>query len=170
MNRTTPIRLKEADVNIDVSGGIRVIHAMGDENDPASLIKIIEAIEYGWEHEDGSLFTRYAHDYKRAHGPDNPTHGTAANEPQIDPVEPESNALRGLKLSLSNIKTQVDGDYAWSVVEVDMQGTITNNGKDLHEHGYETFLFHLVHGAWRVIHTHGSSPETGRAYTAPGTG
>lgn len=170
MNQTTPIRLKAADVNIVVSGGLRVIHAVGNEDDPASLIRIIEAIEYGWEHEDGSLFARYAHDFERTRCLDNHTHGAGSNGPQTDPVEPESDALQGLELSLSHIKTHVDGDYAWSVAEVDMQGTLSTNGKYLHEHGYETFLFHLVDGAWKVIHTHGSSLETGRAQIAPGIG
>jgi len=139
----TPIKLEAARVNIAESDGLRVIHAVGGEGDSASLIRIIEAIEYGWEHEDSSLFATFSH---RSTGDQN----------QTDSVEPQSDARQGVELSLSNIETHVDGDYAWSVAEVDMQGSLTANGNDLHDHGHETFLFHRVGGTWRVIHTHGS--------------
>lgn len=143
LQKTTPIELEAASVNIVESDGLRVIHAVGSENDSASLIRLIEAIEYGWEHEDGSLFARFAH-------------SGAGDQYQSDPVEAQSGARQGLELSLSNIETHLDGDYAWSVAEVDLQGSHTANGINLHDHGYETFLFHRVGGTWRVIHTHGS--------------
>ena len=72
-------------------------------------------------------------------------------------VEPEGDALADFELSLSNVKTHIEGEFAWAIADVEVKATIKSDRREIHNRGYETFLFRLVDGKWKVIHTHSSS-------------
>jgi ketosteroid isomerase-like protein len=56
----------------------------------------------------------------------------------------------------SNIQTHFEGDFAWAVVDTDIQLT-TPDGRDIHNRGHGTYLFRWIDGAWKVVHTQSAS-------------
>ena len=72
-------------------------------------------------------------------------------------VKPEGDALDNFELMLSDVETHVEGDFAWAIANVEFKATLKSEQRELHSRGYETFLFRLVDGKWKVIHTHSSS-------------
>jgi len=141
------------------------------ENDPAELIAIIDAIEKGWEHGDGQPFREHYLDFEGARY----IEGGGQNEGLDDlvghHVEPEGDALADFELNLTNVETHVEGDFAWAVVDVDVKALVKSEQRQIHNRGYETFLFRRVGGEWKVVHTHSSSrpvtPETSHEHSEP---
>jgi ketosteroid isomerase-like protein len=72
-------------------------------------------------------------------------------------VEPEGDALDSLELTFSNVETYVEGDFAWAIASTEVKATVKSNKREIHNRGYETFLFRQVNGEWKVVHTHSSS-------------
>jgi hypothetical protein len=141
------------------------------ENDSEELAAIIDAIEKGWEQGDGQPFREHYLDYEGARY----IEGGGQNEGLDDlvghHVEPEGDALADFELNLTNVETHVEGDFAWAVVDVDVKALVKSEQREIHNRGYETFLFRRVGGAWKVVHTHSSSrpvtTETSHEHSEP---
>ena len=126
-------------------------------SDEQSLIAIIGAIEHGWENSDGEAFRAHFLDFPGARY----IEGGGQNEGLSDlvehHVEPEGDALANFDLSFSNIETHLEGEFAWAIANVELTATIRRDGRQIHNRGYETFLFRRVGSDWKIVHTHSSS-------------
>jgi hypothetical protein len=131
--------------------------APAQEDDSAALVAIIDAIEKGWEHGDGQPFHEHYLDFEGSRY----IEGGGQNEGLADlvghHVEPEGDALDNFELNLSNIETHIEGGFAWAVVDVEVKALVKKDQRQIHNRGYETFLFRRVADEWKVVHTHSSS-------------
>ena len=127
------------------------------EDDSAELVAIIDAIEKGWEQGDGQPFREHYLDFPGARY----IEGGGQNEGLTDlvghHVEPEGDALDDFELDLTNIETHIEGDFAWAVVDVEVKALVKKDQRQIHNRGFETFLFRRVGDEWKVVHTHSSS-------------
>ena len=131
-------------------------HASANE-DAAELVAIIGAIETGWEQADGTPFRKHFLDFPGARYIESGGQNKGLTDLVEHHVEPEGDALEGLELSLTNIETHFEGDFAWAVADVEVQALVRKDQRRLHNRGYQTFLFRRMDGHWKVIHTHSSS-------------
>ena len=127
------------------------------ENDSAALVAIIDAIEKGWEHGDGEPFREHYLDFAGARYVESGGQNEGLTDLVEHHVEPEGEALADFELSLTNVETHIEGEFAWAIADVEVKATIKSEQREIHNRGYETFLFRLVDGKWKVIHTHSSS-------------
>jgi hypothetical protein len=127
------------------------------DNDSAALVAIIGAIEKGWEHGDGQPFREHYLDYDGARYVESGGQNTGLTDLIEHHVEPEGDALDNFELSLSDVETHIEGDFAWAIANVEFTAFLKSEQRELHSRGYETFLFRLVDGNWKVVHTHSSS-------------
>ena len=130
---------------------------LAQEDDSAALVAIIDAIEKGWEHGDGQPFREHYLDYDGARYVESGGQNTGLTDLIEHHVEPEGDALDNFELSLSDIETHIEGDFAWAIANVEFTAFLKSEQRELHSRGYETFLFRRVDGKWKVIHTHSSS-------------
>ncbi len=123
-------------------------------HDPARIEAILEDIRVGWEQGDGAPFYEHFLDWEGARY----FEGGGQNEGLQDLVENhvEPEAELGLRLQFSDIQTHFEGDFAWAVVDTDIQLTLPD-GTDIHNQGHGTYLFRWVDGAWKVVHTQSAS-------------
>jgi len=121
---------------------------------PAALEAVLEDIRVGWEEGDGSPFYTHFLDWDGARYFEGGGENVGLRDLVENHVEPE--AELGLRLNFSNIQTHVEGDFAWAVVDTDIQLT-TPDGRDIHNRGHGTYLFRWVDGAWKVVHTQSAS-------------
>ena len=131
-------------------------HASANE-DAAELVAIIGAIETGWEQADGTPFRKHFLDFPGARYIESGGQNKGLTDLVEHHVEPEGDALEGLELSLTNIETHFEGDFAWAVADVEVQALVRKDQRRLHNRGYQTFLFRRVDGHWKVVHTNSSS-------------
>ena len=127
------------------------------DDDAAALIDIIDAIEKGWEQSDGTPFREHFLNFEGARYIESGGQNEGLTDLVEHHVEPEGDALSALDLSLSNIETHIEGDFAWAIADVEVRALVKRDQRNIHNRGYETFLFRRVEGAWKVIHTHSSS-------------
>ncbi len=127
------------------------------EDDAAALIAIIDAVEKGWEQGDGTPFREHYLDYDGARYVESGGQNEGLTDLIEHHVEPEGDALDNFELMLSDVETHVEGDFAWAIANVEFKAILKSEQRELHNRGYETFLFRLVDGEWKVIHTHSSS-------------
>ena len=135
------------------------------ENDPdTSIVAIVKAIEQGWEQADGAPFREHFLDFEGARYIESGGQNEGLKDLIEHHVEPEGDALEDFELTLSNIETHTEGDFAWAIADVEVIATLKRDGRRIHNRGYETFVFRSIDGAWKVLHTHSSSrpvkPET----------
>ncbi len=130
---------------------------LAQEDDSAALVAIIDAVEKGWEHGDGTPFREHYLDYDGARYVESGGQNEGLTDLIEHHVEPEGDALDNFELMLSDVETHVEGDFAWAIANVEFKATLKSEQRELHSRGYETFLFRLVDGKWKVIHTHSSS-------------
>jgi hypothetical protein len=123
-------------------------------HDPALLEGIIEDVRLGWEQGDGSPFYAHFLDWDGARYFEGGGENIGLRDLVENHVEPE--AELGLRLGFSNIQTHFEGDFAWAVVDTDIQLT-TSDGRDIHNRGHGTYLFRWGDGAWKVVHTQSAS-------------
>jgi len=136
--------------------GASVVHAeSGDDDD--QLRKIIAAIEYGWENADGTPFYRHYLGQEGARYVETGGQNTGLEDLVEHHVEPEGEMLDGLDLVFGNIETHVEGDFAWALADVEVKATVKKDGRQIHNRGYETFLFRRTDDGWKVTHTHSST-------------
>ena len=127
------------------------------EDDSAALVAIIDAIEKGWEHGDGQPFREHYLDFDGARYIESGGQNEGLTDLVEHHVEPEGDALDNFELSLFDIETHIEGNFAWAVANVEFTAFLKSEQRELHSRGYETFLFRRVDGKWKVIHTHSSS-------------
>ena len=127
------------------------------QDDAAALIDIIDAIEKGWEQSDGTPFREHFLNFEGARYIESGGQNEGLTDLVEHHVEQEGDALSALDLSLSNIETHIEGDFAWAIADVEVRALVKRDQRKIHNRGYETFLFRRVEGAWKVIHTHSSS-------------
>lgn len=126
------------------------------DHDPALVEAILEDVRVGWEHGDGAAFYMHFLDWEGARYFEGGGQNVGLRDLVENHVEPE--AELGLRLGFSNIQTHFEENFAWAVVDTDIQLT-TPDGQDIHNRGHGTYLFRWVDGAWKVVHTQsGSSP------------
>ena len=127
------------------------------DSDAAELIKIINAVEAGWEDADGTPFRKHFLDFPGARYIESGGQNEGLTDLIEHHVEPEGDALEGLDLSLTNIETHIEGDFAWAVADVEVKALVKKDQRRIHNRGYQTYLFRRVEGEWKVIHCHSSS-------------
>ncbi len=123
-------------------------------HDPALLEAIIEDIRVGWEQGNGDMFYAHFLDWEGARYFEGGGQNLGLKDLVEHHVEPESEL--GLTLGFSDIQTHFEGNFAWAVVDTEIQLT-TSDGRDIHNTGHATYLFRLVDGSWRVVHTQSAS-------------
>ncbi len=128
-----------------------------DDADGLALIEIIEAIEHGWENGDGEPFREHFLDFEGARYIESGGQNEGLADLIEHHVEPEGDALSDFDLSLSNIETHIEGEFAWAIADVKVNATINRTGRQIDNRGHETFLFRRVGADWKVVHTHSSS-------------
>ncbi len=127
------------------------------EDDAAKLISIIDAIEKGWEQGDGAPFRQHYLDFEGARYVESGGQNEGLTDLVEHHVEPEGDALVDFELSLTNVETHVEGDFAWAIADVEFKALVKKDNRQIHSRGYETFLFRRIGGDWKVVHTHSSS-------------
>jgi hypothetical protein len=126
-------------------------------SDAADLIAIISAVEAGWEDADGTPFRKHFLDFPGARYIESGGQNEGLTDLVEHHVEPEGDALEDLDLSLTNIETHIEGDFAWAVADVEVKALVKKDQRRIHNRGYQTYLFRRVEGEWKVIHSHSSS-------------
>lgn len=115
---------------------------------------IIEDVRLGWEQGDGTPFYEHFLDWEGARYFEGGGENVGLEDLVVNHVEPE--AELGLRLGFDNVQTHFEGDFAWAVVDTDIQLT-TPDGRDIHNRGHGTYLFRWIGGAWKVVHTQSAS-------------
>lgn len=123
-------------------------------HDSALLSSALEDIRVGWEQGDGGPFYQHFLDWEGARYFEGGGENVGLQDLVENHVEPE--AELGLRLGFSNIQTHFEGDFAWAVVDTEIQLT-THDGRDIHNRGHGTYLFRWVEDAWKVVHTQSAS-------------
>jgi len=134
---------------------LQQVHAQDDES--AALIAIIDAVKKGWEQADGKPFREHFLDFEGARYIESGGQNNGLTDLIEHHVEPEGDALDSLELNLSNVETHVEGDFAWAIADVEVKALVKRDQREIHNRGYQTFLFRRLDGKWKVIHTHSSS-------------
>ncbi len=133
------------------------LQVKAQEDDSAALIAIIDAVEKGWEQADGQPFWEHYLNFEGARYIESGGQNAGLTDLIEHHVEPEGDALDGLELNFTNIETHIEGDFAWAIANVEVKATVKRDQREIHNRGYETFLFRRVDGKWLIIHTHSSS-------------
>jgi len=132
-------------------------------NDIKQIRAIIGAIKYGWENGDGKPFRKNFLDFKGARYVESGGQNSGLNDLVSHHVEPEKDALEYLKLNFSNIEINFEGgskkQFAWAIADTRVKGKVRKSGRVFDKSGYQTFLFRLIDGQWKVVHTHSSSRD-----------
>ncbi len=122
--------------------------------DAAVLEALLEDIRVGWEQGAGDPFYSHFLDWEGARYFEGGGENVGLRDLVENHVEPEAE-LR-LRLGFSNIQTHFEGNFAWAVVDTDVQLT-TSDGRDIHNRGHGTYLFRWADGAWQIVHTQSAS-------------
>lgn len=125
--------------------------------DDEKLRQIISAIESGWENADGAPFYQHFHGQDGARFVETGGQNVGLRDLVEHHVEPEGDALNGLDLAFTNIEIHVEGDFAWALADVEVKASVNKDGRQIHNRGYETFLFRRTEDGWKVVHTHSST-------------
>lgn len=127
------------------------------DSDDIALRMIISAIEQGWENADGTPFRNHFLDFQGARYIESGGQNEGLTDLVENHVEPEGDALSGLDLTFTHIETHIEGNFAWAVADVEVKATVRRDGREIHNRGYQTFLFRQIGSEWVVVHTHSSS-------------
>lgn len=128
-------------------------------HDPALLEAILEDVRVGWEQGDGEAFYTHFLDWDGARYFEGGGENVGLRDLVENHVEPE--AELGLQLEFTNVQPHFEGEFAWAVVDTDIQLT-TSDGRDIHNQGHGTYLFRWVDGAWKIVHTQSASSPVRR--------
>lgn len=156
MLRTTQLRVVITSVLFVLLTAPTFAQTPSDE-DREALIRIIDAIERGWEEADGAPFKHHFLDYEGARYIESGGQNKGLADLIEHHVEPEGDAVSELNLRFSNIETHIESGFAWAIADVEVTGTVNRDGRAIHSRGYETFLFRRIDTNWKVVHTHSST-------------
>ncbi len=134
-------------------------HIWANESDTKKIIQIIQQVKLGWETGDGSPFRKNYLNFDGARYFESGGQNVGLDDLVINHVEPEKDALEYLRLDFSNIKVNFESDFAWALANTRVKGKVRKSGKVFDKSGYQTFLFRLVDGEWKVVHSHSSSRD-----------
>ncbi len=152
------MRLRVMLLSLSTAGLFIMGGCQGDKasayHDSALLEAIIEDIRIGWEQGDGAQFYKHFLDWDGARYFEGGGQNTGLKDLVENHVEPE--AELGLKLGFTDIQTHFEGSFAWALVDTEIKLT-TSDGRDIHNTGHGTYLFRLVEGSWKVVHTQSAS-------------
>ena len=137
--------------------------AVEGSNDEKKIKEIIAGIKYGWENGDGTPFRKNFLNFKGARyiesGGQNPGLDSLVNHH----VEPEKDAFEYMNLDFTNIEIHFEGGeknkFAWVLADSRFKAKAKKSGKVYDKSGYQTFLFRMIEGTWKVVHTHSSSRD-----------
>jgi hypothetical protein len=129
----------------------------GESEDAAALEQIIEAVRNGWLEADGTPFRENFLDFDGARYVETGGQNKGLTDLVEHHVEPEGHALADFELNFSNVEIHLEGDFAWAIVDVDLEATVVSRDEKISRKGYETFLFRRIDGQWKVVHTHSST-------------
>jgi hypothetical protein len=129
----------------------------GESEDAAALEQIIEAVRNGWLEADGRPFRENFLDFDGARYIETGGQNEGLANLVEHHVEPEGHALADFELNFSNVEVYLEGDFAWALVDVDLEATVISRDEKISRKGYETFLFRRIDGQWKVVHTHSST-------------
>ncbi|MBT3216676.1 MAG: SnoaL-like domain-containing protein [Candidatus Marinimicrobia bacterium] len=115
---------------------------------------IIDEIRLGWENGDGTAFRSHFLDWDGARFFEGGGQNIGLEDLIVNHVEPE--AELGLKLEFTNIQIHFEENFAWAVVDTEIELT-TSTGREIHNKGHGTYLLRWVNGVWRVVHTQSAS-------------
>lgn len=127
------------------------------DQDRETLIRIIKAIERGWEDADGAPFRQHYLDFDGARYIESGGQNEGLTDLVEHHVEPEGDAVSDLNLELTNIETHIEGGFAWAIADIVVTGTVNRDGRSFNNRGHETFLFRRIGADWKVVHTHSST-------------
>lgn len=156
MNRTSVMGITCVAIVLGVLAPFGSLQA-GDDKNRGELVRIINAIEKGWEQADGKPFREHFLDFEGARYIETGGQNEGLDDLVGHHVEPEADAFTNFDLVFDNIETHVEGDFAWAIVNVELIAELKRDGRKIHNRGYSTFLFRRIDNAWKVIHTHNSS-------------
>jgi hypothetical protein len=125
-------------------------------SDRDDILAIIEAVDLGWENADGMPFKEHFLDYDGARYIESGGQNVGLDDLIDNHVEPEGHAL-SLQLQFTKPQIAIESDVAWAIVDTEVLAVVLKDGREIHNRGYQTFIFRRVEGHWKVIHTHSSS-------------
>lgn len=125
--------------------------------DEQEMLQIIEAVRMGWLQADGTPFRQHFLDFEGARYVESGGQNVGLSDLIGHHVEPEAGNFDEFELNFNNVDINVEGGFAWAIVDTEILITLKGDGKEIHNSGYETFLFKNIDGEWKVIHTHSSS-------------
>jgi len=136
-----------------------LLSAFNAPEDKEDILKIISAVEYGWENGDGVPFREHFLDFDGARYVESGGQNVGLDDLVINHVEPEKDALEYLELNFSNIEVYFEDDFAWAIADTEVKGKVRSSGLVFDKTGFQTFLFKYIDGKWMVVHTHSSSRD-----------
>ena len=125
------------------------------ETDQDKIGRILDAIEDGWERGDGAPFRKHFLDFDGARYIESGGQNVGLTDLIEHHVEPEGKA-RKLELDFTNPVVNIEGDFAWVIVDTQVRATIYKTDRKIHNRGYETIILRKIADEWKVVHTHSS--------------
>ena len=125
------------------------------ETDQDKIGRILDAIEDGWERGDGAPFRKHFLDFDGARYIESGGQNVGLTDLIEHHVEPEGKALK-LELDFTNPVVNIEGDFAWVIVDTQVRATIYKTDRKIHNRGYETIILRKIADEWKVVHTHSS--------------
>ncbi len=125
------------------------------DTDQDKIKQILDAIVTGWEHADGAPFRKYFLDYDGARYIESGGQNIGLSDLVMHHVEPEGESLK-LDLEFSNPVINVEGDFAWVIVDTEVRATVYETDRKIHNKGFETIILRKIDQKWKVLHTHSS--------------
>ena len=150
-------------VAVEAYGKEQRIKKVEESKDPNTqkIIEIIKGIKYGWENGDGTPFRKTFLDFKGARYIESGGQNAGLDSLVNHHVEPEKDAFETMKLDFNNIEVHFEGGsdkrFAWAIADTRFRAKAKKSGKEYDKSGYQTFLFRMIDGEWKVVHTHSSS-------------
>ena len=126
----------------------------GTDQDKIGMI--LKAIVNGWEQADGTPFREHFLDYDGARYVESGGQNIGLTDLIEHHVKPEGKSLK-LDLNFDNPVITVEGDFAWVIVDTEINATIYKTDRKIHNKGFETIILRKMDNEWKVLHTHSSS-------------
>lgn len=153
-----PTRYTNILLTIALSYCVVSIPAAADSSaDEARLLEIIEAVRVGWLEADGKPFRMHFLDFEGARYIESGGQNDGLTDLIEHHVEPEADAFEGFELSFTNPDVYLENGFAWVVVDTEIRAVVKRDDREIHNRGYQTFLFRQIEDDWKVVHTHSSS-------------
>ncbi|MCZ6503065.1 MAG: nuclear transport factor 2 family protein [Gammaproteobacteria bacterium] len=126
------------------------------DTDHDKIKMILKAIEKGWEQADGTPFREHFLDYDGARYVESGGQNIGLTDLIEHHVKPEGKSLK-LDLNFNNPLITIEGDFAWMIVDMEVNATIYKTDRKIHNKGFETIILRKIDDEWKVLHTHSSS-------------